>query len=244
MSLTDAGPRRLGQGRGVTTSRIVPSVPRAAPEPVLAPPTPRRRVRAAATLLAMAAMLAVGCGSTGSTDLGVDGGTGATVPVEATAEPPSTSDGEPGDAGRSDETTAGSRPDATPSGGADPCDVLAGIDVVALVGEPVAAPKGSDDLMGASCRVDPLSGSSAGLRVVVSDQEPADNFENQREVLGVDTEATGIGDQAFHTGPYLIVLDGDRLVLIQVIRDSGTGFAVPDADLEAAAKTILDNIAG
>jgi hypothetical protein len=244
VSLTDAASAPVGQGRGVTRSRIVPAAHRAESGPVVRPPSPSRRVRAAGLLLALGAMLTVACGSTSSTDLGAGGGTGATAPVEPTADPSPTADGAPGTDGTSEGTTPSSGKGATPPGAVDPCGVLAGIDVAALVGEPVAEPKGSDDLIGATCRVDPVSDSSAGLRVVVSDQEPEDNFENQRDVLGVDTEAKGIGDRAFHTGPYLVVLDGDRLVMIQVVRDSGTGFGVPDADLEAAARTILDNLAG
>jgi hypothetical protein len=67
----------------------------------------------------------------------------------------------------------------------------------------------------------------------------ADNFENQKELFGVDTEATGLGDSAFHSGPYLFVLDGETFFFIQVVRDSSLGVAVDDADLEAAATKVL-----
>ena len=187
-------------------------------------------------------MVAVGCGSGGPTELAADDAPVSTTAVATTAEPAPTADD--GGAGDTSGSTGGTARDGAGTDDADPCAVLAGIDLAALVGEPVAEPKGSDDLVGASCRVEPMSGSSAGLRVVVSDQEPADNFEKQRDVLGVDSEVSGIGDEAFHTGPYLIVRAGDRLVILQVIRDSGTGFAVPDADLEAAAQTILANLGG
>ena len=57
-------------------------------------------------------------------------------------------------------------------------------------------------------------------------------------------EVEGLGDGAFHTGAYLFVLDGDRLVYMQVVQDSANGDGVEDADLEAAMRTVLDNLAG
>lgn len=208
----------------------------------ISPDRPRRGRAWLATGLVVAGIALSGCGSDTAAD---DAGeaSNATLVSDDTVEAPLTTD-----TADIEDTIAGtvptepSTPATAPTSASDPCDVLAGVDLEALVGEPVTEPNGSDDLMGASCRVDPVSDSHAGLRVVVSDQEAADNFENQREVLGVDTEAAGIGDKAFHTGPYLIVLDGDRLVLIQVVRDSAEGFGVPDADLEAAAQTILANL--
>lgn len=188
-------------------------------------------------MLVVGVLIAAACGSSGSgsTEAGASGDT--TVPVDTAAGPSTSEEDGPDDTGSS---TTASR---AASGDADPCVALAGVDLAALVGEPVGEPNGSQDLMGDSCRVDPVSDSSAGLRLVYSDQKAADNFENQREVLGVDTEAPGLGERAFHTGPYVLVLDGDQLVMLQVIRDSATGFAVPDAELEAAMVTILDNLA-
>jgi hypothetical protein len=215
----------------VTMNRPAPSVRPLAPGSSLHPRSRSLAARAAGALLvAFVAVTTVACGSDDSAEPEAES---ATIPDEATTEAPPATD---------PVATDDSEPADTSDVGGDPCDVLAGIDVAALVSEPVADPEGSDDLMGASCRVDPVSDSSAGLRVVVSDQEPTDNFENQRELFGVDLEVTGIGDKAFHSGPYLFVLDDDILVMIQVIRDSETGFNVPDAELEAAMATILTNL--
>jgi hypothetical protein len=182
------------------------------------------------------ALLASGCGSSddGGGDRADEG-----VEAGATSGPTATT------AGTSD-TTGPAAGDGSGEGAApadvDACAALAGVDLEALVAEPVAAPEPSTDIMGASCTVDPVSDSSAGLLLIVTDQEAADNFANQREVLGVDSEVTGLGDQAFHTGPYLFVLRGETLVFVQVVRDAATGAGVDDAELEAAMATVLGNL--
>jgi len=51
-----------------------------------------------------------------------------------------------------------------------------------------------------------------------------------------------MGDRAFHSGPYLVVLDGEVLLQLQVIRDASLGFDVDDAVLESAMTTILANL--
>lgn len=180
------------------------------------------------------ALLAAGCGGGGDDDAGDD------EAVEAgptTTGPTATSD----TAGAAAAPTDGGEGGAAP-GEVDACAALAGVDLEALVAEPVAAPEASTDIMGSNCVVDPVADTSAGLRLVVSGQEPASNFANQREVLGVDSEVTGLGDEAFHTGPYLFVLRGDTLVFVQVVRDAAAGAGVDDAELEAAMATILGNL--
>jgi hypothetical protein len=185
------------------------------------------------------ALLAAGCG--GSDD---DAGTDEEVEAAATgtgstAADPGSTEGTPvtDGSGGADEPAGGAAP-----GEVDACAALAGVDLEALLAEPVAAPEGSTDIMGANCFVEPVADTSAGLRLVVSNQEPADNFANQRELLGVDSEVTGLGDEAFHTGPYLFVLRGDTLVFVQVVQDAATGAGVDDAQLEAAMTTILGNL--
>ena len=199
--------------------------------------------RSLALVLALGAgvLLASGCGSDDDGD-GAEG-------VEAEAAPTSTAAGgdgtAPGDTPPDGTAPAdGAGTAGAPTGDVDACAALAGVDLEALVAEPVTPPESSVDMMGASCTVDPVGDSSAGLRLIVTDQSPAENFENQREVLGVDSELDGLGDEAFHTGPYLFVLDGDRLVFLQVVRDAATGAGVDDAELEATMRTVLANLAG
>lgn len=122
----------------------------------------------------------------------------------------------------------------------DPCPLLEGVDLEALLGEPAGAPEAGTQ----TCRVQPAAEDSRGnLQLVVATSRAADNYETQQETFGVDSEVAGLGDAAFHSGPYLFVLDGEVLAFVQVIRDSSLGVGVDDADLEAAMATVLDNIA-
>lgn len=194
--------------------------------------------RSLALALALGAglLLASGCGSDDDRDdaesVESEDTSGTTAAGADDTEP---ADGEADDTADDDTEAAGD---------VDPCDALAGVDAEALVGEPVAAPQSETDIAGDSCLVDAASGSNTGLRLIISDNSAAENFENQRQNFGVDSEVEGLGDGAFHTGAYLFVLDGDRLVYMQVVQDSANGDGVEDADLEAAMRTVLDNLAG
>jgi hypothetical protein len=195
-----------------------------------------QRSLALALVLGAGLLLASGCGSDDDGD-DADG-------VEAEDTPTTTAGADDTAPDTASDDGEGEGAEGSASGDVDACAALAGVDIEALVGEPVMPPDGSTDMMGAACNVDPVSESSAGLRLIVSDQEPEDNYANQQETFGVDTEVEGLGDKAFHTGPYLFVLAGDQLVFLQVVQDAATGAGVDDADLEAAMQTVLDNLAG
>ena len=116
---------------------------------------------------------------------------------------------------------------------------MALLDVETLIGEPGAPVDDTSDL-GVSCQVAPVdSASDAGLRLTVETQHGPENYAQQKELLGVDSEVGGLGDEAFHTGPYLFVLRGDTLAFLQVLQSVENGFAAEDADLEAAMAIVL-----
>jgi len=182
----------------------------------------------------MTALMAVGLLATaacGGDDDGAADDPEVTVTVPPDDEATTTSEGD-GDDGVSDVVDEAFLDDA--------CPLLDGIDLAALLGEPAGEPEASSQV----CRVRPASADSRGnLQLVVATSRAADNFETQKDTFGVDTEVEGLGDAAFHSGPYLFVLDGEVLAFMQVIRDSSLGIAVDDADLEAAMTTVLANIA-
>jgi hypothetical protein len=199
--------------------------------------------------LGVAFLVVVGCGSGADDDADPGAGVDATVAEPVTTEPVTT---EPVTTEPVTTEPATTEPATTePVDGGDQgedgdvCAALEGIDLDAMLAEPAGQPTASgSDAMGAVCLVDPLGDSHAGFRLVVTTQAAADNFDNQRELLGVDSEVEGLGERAFHTGPYLFVQQGDTLVFIQVLRDIANGIAVDDVDMEAAMRIILDNLAG
>ena len=140
-------------------------------------------------------------------------------------------------------------PDTTPAAGADgidACAILESLDPAALLGEPAGAPQGSGSAgLGFSCAIQSASEDTRGAtRLTITTNSAAENFEQQKELFGVDTEVDGLGDAAFHSGPYVFVLDGETFFFIQVVRDSSLGVAIEDAELEAAADTVLDALRG
>jgi hypothetical protein len=188
--------------------------------------TDMRTTRWMTALMAVGLLATTACG--GDDGAADDPEATATVPVDETT---TTTAGE-GDDGVSDVVDEAFLDDA--------CPLLGGIDLAALLGEPAGEPEASSQV----CRVRPASADSRGnLQLVVATSRAADNYETQQETFGVDTEVDGLGDAAFHSGPYLFVLDGDVLAFMQVIRDSTLGIAVDDSDLEAAMSTVLANIA-
>lgn len=198
-------------------------------------------------VVVVAVLGSAACGSddAGGDDASVD--SAATESVEPTPEvtaPAETASTEP--SGSTPGTVAAS-PDTTAaaSNGAveDPCALLQGVDLDALLGEPVGPAEGELNDIADTCNAETVSEDSRGtLALSVSTNSAADNFVNLEELFGVDAEITGLGDQAFHSGPYVVVLSGDTLVNLQVLRDAAQGFAVPDPDMEAAAAQVLANL--
>ncbi|MGH9213724.1 MAG: hypothetical protein ACRD2C_24075 [Acidimicrobiales bacterium] len=169
-------------------------------------------------------LLAGACGGSGDAD-----GNAADDAETATAAPDPTGA----------EGAAGTPSAGGPDGRADPCDLLNGVDAEILLGEPASEPQAE----GTVCRVVPAdTGSRGQFGLVVETERPEDNFETQQEVFGIDTEVTGLGDAAFHSGSYLFVLDGDTFFFLQVLRDEAQGGGVSDSDLEDAARTVVANL--
>jgi len=186
-------------------------------------------LRRMAAIVAVGGIVMAGCGgSDDGDDDAVDAGTadaGATVPETDPVE------SDPADeAGAAEETSAGD---------VDACAIVALLDLETLMGEP-GAPVDDTSALGASCQVDPAdSASTAGLRLTVETQHGPENYAQQKDLLGVDTEVTGLGDEAFHTGPYLFTLRGDTMAFLQVLQSAENGLAAEDADLEAAMAIVL-----
>ncbi|HEX5945901.1 MAG TPA: hypothetical protein VFY82_06465 [Acidimicrobiales bacterium] len=179
-------------------------------------------LRRVAATVAVGAIVMAGCGGSDD-DAADDAGTADAVTTVPPSEP-----AEEADAG--EETSAGD---------VDACAIVALLDVETLMGEPGAPIDDTSDL-GASCQVAPVNEESdAGLRLTVETQHGPENYAQQKELLGVDTEVSGLGDEAFHTGPYLFVLRGDTLAFLQVLQSVENGFAAEDADLEAAMAIVL-----
>ena len=183
-----------------------------------------RRGLLAAVAMMTAAVLLTGCG---------DGDDDAAESDPAAETSVSTVPAD--DAGSLDDTSAGD---------VDACAIVDTLDVEALLGEAPAPQDDETSDLGAVCVVEPADPESrAAMRLVVETKRGPENYAQQKDLLGVDSEPAGFGDEAFHTGPYLFVLDGDTLAFIQVVRDSTKGVAVEDAQLEAAMTTVLEALA-
>lgn len=191
-----------------------------------------RRARRAIAVLLMAMLVTAGCGSDDeATEAGApDAAAGATEGDSGSTAPDVPSDTEPG--------LDGDGADAADE--LDVCGLLAEVDLEPLLGEPAGPLEGESDALGHVCAIDPLDEESrATLRLVVSTSSGPENYATQREMLGVDAEVTGLGDEAFHSGPYLVVVRGDALITLQAISDASQAFRVADADLETAMASIL-----
>jgi hypothetical protein len=131
--------------------------------------------------------------------------------------------------------------DEAPDEAIDACAILESLDPAALLGEPAGEPEGSGSAtFGFTCGIESASEATRGAtRLTISTNSAAENFEKQKDLFGVDTEVTGLGDAAFHSGPYLFVLHGETFFFIQVVRDSSLGVAIDDAELEVAATKVL-----
>lgn len=179
-------------------------------------------------IVALAAAVLAACG-------GDDEGGASPPDTVAAADDPAAGDDAAGD---------GAAGDGAAGAGIDACGLLDGVDVDGLLGQPAGQPSDDSTSMGAACSVQPADG-SGGLSLAVTAERPVDNFETQRELLGVDAEVDGFGDAAFHGGGHFVVLDGEHLVRLQVVRDSGLGAGpVTQAEIETSMATILGNLAG
>jgi hypothetical protein len=179
------------------------------------------------------AVLLMGCGSDDGDD--TSAGDAPATEESVPAEPAEDETDPPAEDESLDETSAGD---------VDACAIAATLDVEGLLGEAPAPQDDATSEMGAVCVVKAADTESRGsMRLVVETKKGPENYEQQKELLGVDSEPTGFGEQAFHTGPYLFVLEGDTLAFIQVLRDSSKGLAVEDAKLEEAMTLVMEALA-
>jgi hypothetical protein len=189
----------------------------------------RRLLAAVAVAVAVtAAVLLAGCG-----DGDEESAKGEPASETSVSTVPADEETEPAD---------GANPlDDTSAGGVDACAIVDTLDVEALLGEAPAPRADETSELGAVCVVEPADPESrAAMRLVVEAERGPENYAQQKDLLGVDSEPAGFGDEAFHTGPYLFVLKGETLAFIQVVRDGSKGVAVEDAQLEAAMTTVLE----
>lgn len=124
------------------------------------------------------------------------------------------------------------------------CSLLAEVDLEALVGEPLGESTSEEDGATNECEVppvDPESTAYVSLTVIESvlGSEAVDQFAGAKDLFGVDSTVDGLGDEAFHSGPVLAVLSGERAFLLWVMGDIMLGANVDDADLEAAMVQVL-----
>ena len=95
------------------------------------------------------------------------------------------------------------------------------------------------------CVIEPENAdSTAYSSLTITSSEAADEFAETREVLGEDATVAGLGDEAFHSGPVLAVLDGDRAVVLWIMGDIMLGANIDDADMEAAMTQVLAGLGG
>lgn len=155
------------------------------------------------------------------------------------------------DASGDGDTTNVSSPGATSPGdgvsaaAGSACALLGLIDVEALVGEPVGGGVSDEDGTNSECEVAPLDADSTAFASLSIDRgDAAQQFAETKEIFGVDAQVDGLGDDAFHSGPVLAVLSGDRTYVLWIMGDIMLGANVDDADMEAAMTQILEADAG
>jgi hypothetical protein len=144
------------------------------------------------------------------------------------------------------ETTGDSSPgDGGSAAAGSACALLELVDVDALIGEPLGAAVSEEDGSDSECEIPPLDPDSTAVVSLSVDREGgAQQFAETKEIFGVDAEVDGLGDDAFHSGPVLAVLSGDRTYLLWIMGDIMLGANVDDADMEAAMAQILEADAG
>jgi len=132
-------------------------------------------------------------------------------------------------------TDRSTSPDADEAAGDDLCVLLADVDLAAVLAEPPGEPQSSPE----SCIVraaDPAS--HARVDVGLRPTGGADAYQRNNEIVGIDAPLTGIGDEAVRAGLRVHARKGDAFVSVQVVRKVTTNGHIPDAELEALARTV------
>ncbi len=119
------------------------------------------------------------------------------------------------------------------------CELFEGVDVEALADEPVGDPYVSKPTR---CQMEGSAAhSTAALELYITSPGGASDFEYQKQLQGVSSEISGLGDAAFQSGAYLHVLVGDDELNLVVIRQPLSHDAVTPDEQVAAARIILAN---
>lgn len=168
-----------------------------------------------ATLLAVVALFAItGCGTPEPT---FDPESVAEVPADVPAE---------------------SEPEEEPVV-IDACAALTGLDLAALMGEPVDAPTGGSN----ACTVKATAALSAATLHVQANEDGERAYENQKALLTVTQELTSPGDEAFFGDTALAkgldVLAGGNHLSVRIHRQASP---ITGAELVVVAETVLTNL--
>lgn len=167
------------------------------------------------SLLAIVAMLALsGCSTP---EARFDPESVAEVPLEA-----------PADAGPAEEPVL-----------IDACAALTGVDIAALLGEPVDAPTGGSS----ACTVKATAAMSAASLHIQANEDGTHTYENQKALLTVTQELTSPGDEAFLGDTAMakgldVLADGHHLS-VRIHRQSAP---ITAAELVAVAEAVLTNL--
>jgi len=193
-----------------------------------------RRADARRTVLARAAVtLLAACGDD---DGPASEAPSSTAPTTTTPEATDRSTSPDADAvGATDDGEADPADGADEAAGDDLCALLADVDLAAVLAEPPGEPQSSPE----SCIVraaDPAS--RARVDVGLRPTGGADAYQRNNEIVGIDAPLTGIGDEAVRAGLRVHARKGDAFVSVQVVRNVTTNGHIPDAELEALARTV------
>lgn len=157
--------------------------------------------------------------------------------TDAPAAAPTSASEAPSAVDNSQSAATSTAPSPAGADGSPICALLEGVDFAAVIGEPVqpAAPKPGDENV---CLVEasaPESTAQVSLSLFTSNA--AQRFAESEAMFGADSRVAGFGDDAFHSGPVLAVLDGDRMYLLWLLGDAGGD--ISDSELEAVMTQIL-----
>jgi hypothetical protein len=121
----------------------------------------------------------------------------------------------------------------------DTCAALAGLDLAALMGEPVDAPTGGSN----ACTVKATAAMSAATLHVQANENGERTYENQKALLTVTEELTSPGDEAFFGDTALAkgldVLAGGHHLSVRIHRQASP---ITGAELVMVAETVLTNL--
>lgn len=142
------------------------------------------------------------------------------------------------------------RGDTGPSSNPDPrglatadasatCELLAGVDLQAALGEPPAAPRAS----GSQCTVHTAqAGSPASLHVQFLQRGGAAVYAQQNALLGVEHAIDGLGEEAVATGNRVHARAGDTFLGVQLVRNPvGPARQASVEEVTALARALADN---